>query len=111
MTARLAGLLALGLGAAFWAGYDIPLHVHMACGGLLVLSLWGLAALLGRRKPLPSLLAGAWGVLVPLAGVMQEHLFLGEGQWVLQVCHLGLGLGAIALAERLAKDLKKSATS
>jgi len=100
----------LGLGVAFWAGYDVPLHVHMAFGGLLVVALWGLAVQVRARAAGLALAAGVWGGVVPVLGMLQLLLSLGEDQWVLQGLHLAAGLGSIVLAEFLAKRLRSPAS-
>jgi hypothetical protein len=108
MAARLCGIVALALGVIHWAGTYIPLHIHMAFGGLLVLCLWGLAIQGRSRVTVLALVACLWGALVPVVGMMQLHLPLGDEQWLLQAFHALGGIGAIALAEMLAKRLRRS---
>ena len=47
-----------------------------------------------------------WVVIVPLLGLNQTSLLVGPNHWVIQVLHLVVGLGAIALAETLARRIK-----
>ncbi|HQR04466.1 MAG: hypothetical protein JSR19_08920 [Proteobacteria bacterium] len=110
MTLRLAGALTLVLGALFWLGrMQSLIHVHMGMGLLVVLCLWLMAFLARRAAPVLALVAALWGVLVPVAGVAQLVLGLGDLQWLLQVLHLVLGLGALAQGERLGKVLRRAA--
>jgi hypothetical protein len=108
MMARLCGVVALALGAARWMGAGIPLDFHMAFGGLTVVALWGLAWQSGQRAPALAVVAGLWGVAVPVLGIMQLHLVLGDNQWIPQAIHVVAGLGAIGLAESLNKGLRRS---
>jgi len=45
-------------------------------------------------------------VLVPALGMMQLHVPLGDGQWLLQAFHTIAGLGALVLAEVLARRFR-----
>ena len=103
MLARLCGATALGLGVAYGAGLAVPLHIHLALGGLLVLALWGLAWRARRAVPRLALAAALWGLLPPLLGMAQLHFAMSDGLPVLRGLHVVAGLGAIALAESLAK--------
>lgn len=105
--ARLGGVVALLLGIGWWWGLAVPLHAHMAAGGLLVLSLWGLA-LAARTRIRGLALAGILaGALVPVLGMAQLHLSLGAGLDALHLAHAASGLAAIALAEMLAARLRR----
>ena len=61
---------------------------------------WGLV--LSRT----GLLAALWGLIVPIVGLTQRELVPGSAHWVIQVIHLLLGIGLIALAENLATRAK-----
>jgi hypothetical protein len=105
MLVRLSGLVLIGLGGAFWAGRALMLiPVHEQVGYVFVVSLWTLAVLTARAGAAPSLvgLTLVWGVAIPILGVKQDQLLVGNGHWVIQVLHLLVGAGAIGLAERLA---------
>lgn len=104
--ARLSGLAALALGASYWAGVAVPLHAHMGVGGVLVLCLWGLAVLARRRAAGLALGAALLGMAVPMLGMMQIHLYLGGALGLLRLVHVAAGLGAIALAETMARRLR-----
>lgn len=108
-TVRVAGVLALLLGLALWSGrlYGL-LNLHMALGVAVVLGLWALSALALRRGGSPGLAiaAGLWGLATLVLGPSQTRLLQGDLHWVVQVAHLLLGLGAIALGAVLAKTLR-----
>lgn len=110
MVVRIAGLLLVALGILFWTGNAVTLiPVHMLLGLLLVLSLWTLAILAARSGAPPGQVAVAivWGFVVPIFGVTQDQLLVGDAHWVIKVLHLLVGLSAIGMAEGLAWRIKQ----
>jgi hypothetical protein len=106
MLVRLIGSIMLVLGALFWTGNALALiPVHMLLGLVLVVSLWLIAGLALRARVPPGWVALGvlWGLLVPVLGVSQDSLLPGGLHWLIQLLHLALGLGAIGLAEMLAR--------
>ncbi|MGY2896024.1 hypothetical protein [Deinococcus sp. UYEF24] len=104
-TVRIAGVVALGMGLAFWGGSGSALlSAHQGLGYLVSLALLLLAVLGFRQGVAPGLLVLAivWGLVVPAIGGMQLKLLPGDQHWVIQVFHLLLGVGAIALSEIIA---------
>ena len=109
--ARIAGILALIFGLGLWGGrLDGLVSLHMALGVAVVLALWGLVALALRRGVSPWLAVGAaiWGLAALALGPTQIRILPGELHWLVQVAHLALGFGAIALAAVLARSLRFS---
>jgi hypothetical protein len=106
LVARLCGLIALGSGALSWAGYTVPIYIHIVAGGLLVIALWSLALHARLLATGLALFAGAVGAGIPVVGLLQWRFQLGEFQWVLRWFHLAAGLGGIGLAEILAKRVR-----
>jgi hypothetical protein len=109
MIVRLAGLFALILGLAFWSGNALTMvNAHMGFGILVVVGLWILAGMAGRAGVGAStvIIAVCWGLVVPILGAVQLHLPPTGGYGLLRVLHLFVGLGALALAESLARRLK-----
>jgi hypothetical protein len=105
MFVRVAGVIQILLGLAFWTGNALGLvDLHQLLGILLVLALWTQAALAHRAGVPAGLVAVAavWGLVVPIVGLTQRELFPGSAHWVIQVVHLLLGIGLLALAENLA---------
>ena len=105
MGIRVLGVVQLVLGIIFWTGNALGLvDLHQLIGILLVLGLWTQAAMAHRAGVPGGLVAGAavYGLLVPIVGLTQRDLFPGSAHWVIQVVHLLLGLGLLALAENLA---------
>lgn len=80
----------------------------MLLGITLVLLLWTLAilgAIAGLNLGFVAL-ALAWGLIVPILGLTQVRLLPGSLHWIIQVAHLLVGLGAIGLADTIARRIK-----
>ena len=102
---RIAGAAALALGLAFWTGHAGGLAmVHMLAGSALIICLWSLAimALIRGRRRLLSAFAIAWGVLVPVFGILQYQLLLGSLHWLIRLTHLLMGVSVVMVVERIA---------
>lgn len=113
MLVRLTGLINIVLGVLFWTHHALTLiPVHMQVGYVFVLSLWTLAVLAARAGVNPALvgLAIAWGFLVPVLGLTQDRLLVGNAHWVIQVLHLLVGLGAMGQGEGLVARIRQPRT-
>jgi hypothetical protein len=109
MAIRALGVVQLVLGVLFWTGNALGLvDLHQLLGILLVLTFWTQAALAHRAGVPGGLVAGAavLGLLVPIVGLTQRELLPGAAHWVIQVVHLLLGIGLLAMAESLATRAK-----
>jgi uncharacterized membrane protein len=109
MGIRVFGVIQLVLGILFWTGNALGLvDLHQFIGILLVLALWTQAALAHRAGVPGGLVAGAavLGLLVPIVGLTQRELLPGSAHWVIEVVHLLLGIGLLAMAENLATRAK-----
>ena len=109
MGIRAVWLVQLVLGVLFWTGNALGLvDLHQLLGILLVLALWTQAVLAARAGVEPRLVAVAavWGLIVPIVGLTQTNLLNGSAHWVIQVIHLLLGIGLLAMAENLATRAK-----
>jgi hypothetical protein len=113
MLLGISGPTALVLGVLFWTGNVLTLiPVHMLAGIVLVLALWTLAILAtlsGVHRGLVAL-ASVWGLIVPTLGLTQTQLLPGDAHWVIQILHLLVGIGAMALGQRLATRIKQILT-
>jgi hypothetical protein len=106
---RVVGVVQLVLGILFWTGNALGLvDLHQLLGILLVLGLWTMAALAHRAGGPAGLVAAAavYGLIVPIVGLTQRELLVGSAHWVIEVIHLLLGIGLLALAEILATRAK-----
>ena len=109
MFVRVAGVIQILLGLAFWTGNALGLvDLHQLLGILLVLALWTLAALAHRAGVPAGTVAGAavLGLIVVVVGLTQRNLLTGSAHWVIEVIHLLLGLALLGLAENLATRAK-----
>jgi hypothetical protein len=77
----------------------------------MVLSLLGLAFQARKGAPLLSLSAITLGLIVPVFGLMQTASGDNTGLAALPLLHLAAGLGGIAVAEMMAKQLRTRATA
>ena len=109
MLARVGGILALVLGFSCYTGARdlIPFHIAISC--LLLVAVWGLAIQIRARNVRLALVSAGVGVILPVLGLTQAHLSIGGHHAILRLLHVLAGLSAIALAEIMAKRLKKSA--
>ena len=109
MGIRAVGVVQLVLGLTFWTGNLLGLvDLHQLLGILLVLGLWTQAAL-AHRAGVPAGLvvaAAVLGLVVVVLGLTQRELLPGSAHVVVEVVHLLLGLGLLALAENLAVRAK-----
>jgi ABC-type multidrug transport system permease subunit len=109
MLVRVFGTVQIALGLLFWTGNLMNLiPLHMLLGLIIVLLLWGVAvmALVSRVVLGVAAFGLVWGVVVIALGVTQTGLLPGGLHWLVQVLHLLVGIGALALAERLARRIK-----
>jgi hypothetical protein len=108
---RATGTVMLILGLLYWGGVD-PSHnlikIHILMGGLLVLSLWGLAFLAVRTRVSTGLvvLTFAWSLVLPTLGLTQAKFLISPAHWVVQVFHLLVGIGVLGQAEILGGRIK-----
>jgi len=108
---RLSGLILIVLGVLFWSGNALTLiPLHILIGLVLVLALWTMAFLAARAGVGPGfvVLALLWGLLVPIFGLTQDQMLLGDAHWVIRVLHLLVGLGAIGQSEGLAVRIRQA---
>ena len=108
---RVCGLILIVLGVLFWSGNALTLiPLHILVGLVLVLALWAMAFLAARAGVRPGLviLAFLWGLLVPIFGLTQDQMLLGDAHWVIRVLHLLVGLGAIGQSEGLAVRIRQA---
>jgi hypothetical protein len=113
MLLGISGPTALVLGVLIWTGNALTLiPIHMLAGIVLVLSLWILAIMAAVSSVPRGLVALAivWGLIVPILGMTQTRLLPGDAHWVIQILHLLIGIGAMALGQGLARRIKQLLT-
>ena len=98
---RIAGAVALVLGLLIWAfQLDNITNIHMLFGLLVTLALLVISflATLTRGLRLLGIIGIVYAFVLPLLGVNQETLLVGNLHWLIQVLHLLVGVGALVLA-------------
>jgi hypothetical protein len=107
---RLLVAFNLILGSLLWLGYaGNLLPIHVIAGFASSLSLWVLCALaaISRVHLGRALFAFIWGLSLPLLGLSQDRLMIGDFHWIIQVLHLLIGVGTAGVAETLAGGIKQ----
>jgi hypothetical protein len=98
--AGIAGLGALALGLLFWIAQIDLLNIHMLLGLTVALALLVLSIVMVATRGMRLL--GAIGIvyafILPIFGLTQSGILIGSTHWLIQVAHLLVGLGALALA-------------
>ncbi len=103
--AGIAGLVALVLGLLIWfAQANVVLPVHMILGLIVTLGLLIVAIMAVFTSELRVL--GAIGIIyapiIPVFGLTQFNLLVGDLHWLIRIAHLLVGLGAMALIGNIA---------
>ncbi|GHO56905.1 hypothetical protein [Ktedonobacter robiniae] len=97
--ASIIGLGALLLGLAFWLFHIDLLNVHMLFGFIVTLSLLGLgiAMLFSRGLRLLGIISIIYAPILPIFGMTQDRLLIGDLHWLIRVAHMLVGIGALVL--------------
>ena len=98
--AGIAGLGALILGLLFWIAQIDLINIHQLLGLTVALALLVLSIVMVATRGMRLL--GAIGIvyafILPVFGLTQSGILVGSTHWLIQVLHLLVGLGALALA-------------
>ncbi|MFZ0218531.1 MAG: hypothetical protein WAM30_21555 [Candidatus Dormiibacterota bacterium] len=108
---RLLWVVNILLGIAFWLGHLVSFEpLHQTFGFLIAIFLIVLSILAIVR-------AGAFGlggagivvaILLPIVGMGQLDWLPGSGHFVIQILHLLVGIAAIAVAEAIGGQIRRS---
>jgi hypothetical protein len=107
MTARIlqivvgiAGLCALVLGLLIWIANLDLIPFHMLFGILVTLGLliMGILALTARGLRVLGIVGIIYAIIVPIFGLSQFNILVGNLHWIIQALHMLVGIGAMALA-------------
>src|SRR5215475_7511351 len=100
LIAGISGLVALVLGLLIWfAQAYVVLPVHMILGLIvtLVLLVFSIMALLTNGLRVLGAIGVVYAVIVPVFGLTQASLLVGDLHWLIRIAHLLVGLGAMGL--------------
>jgi len=101
----LAGFGALALGLLDWIANISFINVHMLFGFTVTLALLVLSILmlLIRRMRAWGLVGIVYALIIPVFGLTQDTLLVGNFHWMIRIAHLLVGIGALALAGIMAQ--------
>ena len=100
---RVTGISLVILGILFWTGRALDLiQLHMRLGLLFVVLYF---VLLFIAKLPPKLLVPAilLGLVIPVFGMMQTRLLVGDLHWIIKVTHLLLAVAAMGVVDRISR--------
>ncbi len=99
--ARVAGVAALIPGLLFWIAQVDLISIHMLLGLTLAMSMLVLSIMMLfiRGMRLLGIVGIIYTFVLPIFGLTQASLLVGNLHWLIQVAHLLVGLGALALVQ------------
>jgi hypothetical protein len=101
----LAGLGALVLGLLDWIANISFINVHMLFGFTVILALLVLSILMLfiRGMRIWGAVGIVYALIIPVFGLTQATLLVGDFHWLIRTAHLLVGIGALALAGIMAQ--------
>lgn len=96
---RIAGVCALILGLSIWTFQLDVINIHMLFGLLVTLALLVISflAALTRGVRVLGIVGIIYAFIIPTLGMSQEMLLTGNLHWLIQILHMLVGIGALAL--------------
>ena len=108
MTLRLLWLVNLLTGALYYFHVAVPLNVHMYLGFAIALVMLVIGVLGLRAAAALAVVTILWAISLPVVGILQlAHTGRPDLPYI-QILHVLLGLGSIAVAEILGKRIRLS---
>jgi hypothetical protein len=101
--AGIVGLVALALGLAFWIAQLDFISFHMLSGLLVTLTLlvMSILALSTRGMRIWGMVGIVYALIVPIFGMTQSGILVGDLHWLIQAAHMLVGIGAVALTSSM----------
>jgi hypothetical protein len=118
--AGIAGICALALGLTIWIANINLISIHMIFGILVALSLlvMGILAVGTSGLRIWGIVGIVYAIIVPVFGLSQFNILVGNLHWIIQTLHMLVGIGAIVLTGvlgtrymMLKRGMAKAATS
>jgi hypothetical protein len=99
----LAGIGAITLGLLHWFFRISFIEIHILFGLLVTLALLiaGIVAVFTRGLRVLGAIAIVFALIVPVFGMTQMRILVGDFHWLIQVAHLLVGAAAVSLTERI----------
>ena len=101
----LAGTGAIALGLLHWLFHISFLQLHMLLGVVVTLALLasGSVAIFARGLKVLGGSAIGFALLVPVFGVTQIQILVGDFHWLIRVAHLLVGAAAVIFTEQIGR--------
>src|SRR5215475_12292746 len=108
-TRLLAGIGAMTLGLLHWFFRISFIEFHMLFGLLLTLTLLitGIVAVFTKGLRALGAIAIVFALIVPVFGITQMQILVGDFHWLIRVAHLLVGVAAVSLTERIGGQVKQ----
>ena len=105
-TGQLAGIGAVTLGLLHWFFRISFIEIHMLFGLFVTLALLiaGSVAVFTKGLRVLGVMAIVFALIVPVFGMTQMLILVGDFHWLIQVAHLLVGTAAVILTERICKQ-------
>jgi hypothetical protein len=96
----IAGLVALLLGLLDWIANIDLINIHMLFGFIVALTLlvMSIIAVSTRGMRIWGIAGIVYALIVPVFGLTQSGMLIGNLHWLIQTAHMLVGIGAIVLA-------------
>lgn len=116
----IAGLVALTLGLLIWIANIDLISIHMLFGLIVALTLliMSIIAVSTRGMRIWGIAGIVYALIVPVFGLTQFGILIGNLHWLIQTAHMLVGIGAMVLAgimsaryAKLKHTMAKSAAS
>jgi hypothetical protein len=116
----IAGLGALTLGLLIWIANIDLISIHMLFGLIVALTLliMSIIAVSTRGMRIWGIAGIVYALIVPVFGLTQFGILIGDLHWLIQTAHMLVGIGAMVLAgimsaryAKLKHTMAKSAAS
>ena len=98
-TRLVAGIGAITLGLLHWFFHISFIELHMLFGVLVTLALLiaGSVAVFTRGLRVLGVMAIVFALIVPVFGITQMQILVGDFHWLIRVAHLLVGVAAVSL--------------
>ena len=102
---RVAGTIVLVLGLLIWTLQLNIVSIHITFGIIVTLTLLviSILATFARGLRVLGIIGMIYAFVIPLLGLNQVRLLVGDQHWLIQVLHLLVGIGALALGETISR--------
>lgn len=112
MIATVAALVAVALGMGTYTHANFR-DIHMLFGLIVALALLVLAVMATFTAEARRLgaIGIAYAFLLPIFGVTQQMILVGEWHWLVETTHLAVGFGAVALIGVISGRLARRSAS